>query len=83
MEPLDRGAGDAVMFGVVCGAGGDTLRFVSPAQSNNGWGQGRRAMKREHSAVETCSGNPAGSERQHRAMPAREAERLEKMMANP
>jgi hypothetical protein len=32
----------------------------------NRWGQARRAMKREQSAGETCSGSPAGSGRQHR-----------------
>jgi hypothetical protein len=45
---------------------GDTLRFVSPGQDRNGYGEGHAAMKREQNAGETCSVNPAGTAGQHR-----------------
>ena len=57
------------IFRVVCGAGGATIPVVSPGQANNGWGQGRKAMKLEQRAGETCSGNPAGTAGQHRITP--------------
>jgi hypothetical protein len=64
------------IFGVVCGAGGDTLRFISPGQDRNCWGQGHTAMKREQSAGETCSGSPAGTAGQHRATRLKTAGRM-------
>jgi hypothetical protein len=34
---LDRGARDAVIFGVVCGLGGDTMPIVRPANAHEAW----------------------------------------------
>ena len=65
---LDLLPGGTLIFRVVCGGGRDTIPFVSTSQDRSSWGQGHNAMKREQSAGETCSGNPAGSGRQHRAM---------------